>query len=241
MIKRQTVTSQVIDHIVDLIKTGQIKPGQRLPTEKELTEKLGVSRTCVREAMKSLESLRMVSTRPKVGTVALHPSPESIFHAQALSTAAHLQHTDALIELRKILEVGLAELAAKKADEEDLAAMLLCLEDHKRAIETDGVTHRQDIAFHEALANASKNPFCIMILKMISEPLAEQRRRTNQVPNAPEEGLRDHLKIFKAIKEKSAARARAAMLSHLGTAERNWRLACRLQHPNPRAPTSHNF
>lgn len=229
MIKRQTLTSQVIDHVVLLIKNGQVKPGQKLPTEKELTETLGVSRTCVREAMKSLESLRLVSVRPKVGAIVLHPSPESLFHAQALSTAAHLQHTDAIIELRKILEVGLAELAAEKADDEDLAAMLRCLEDHKTALETDGVTYKADIAFHEALAKATKNPFCVMVLKLISEPLAELRRRTNQIPNAPEEGLRDHLKIFKAIKDKNPARARAAMVSHMGTAERNWRLVNHIQ------------
>ncbi len=75
MIKRQTLTSQVFDHILNLVKSGQVKPGEKLPTEKQLTAELGVSRTCVREAVKSLESLRVISVRPRVGAVVLELSP----------------------------------------------------------------------------------------------------------------------------------------------------------------------
>ena len=89
----------------------------------------------------------------------------------------------------------------------------------------DRVAYRADIAFHDAIAEASKNPIAIMVLKMISEPLQEQRRRTNEVLNAPEEGLREHWKIFKAIKSRDPARAREAMRAHMHTAERNWQIA----------------
>lgn len=225
MIKRQTLTSQVIDHILNLIKSGQVKPGERLPTEKQLTSELGVSRTCVREAVKSLESLRLVSVRPRVGAIVLEPSPSAVFNAETLSAFSNSQATDVLIEFRKILEVGLASLAAEKATGEDLAAMIRAMDDHKRALETDRVAYHADIAFHEAIAEASKNPIAITILKMISEPLQEQRRRTNAVLNAPEEGLREHWKIFKAIKSRDPARARAVMRAHMDTAERNWQIA----------------
>ncbi|MFN7995634.1 MAG: FadR/GntR family transcriptional regulator [Bryobacteraceae bacterium] len=225
MIKRQTLTSQVIDHILGLIKSGQVKPGEKLPTEKQLTAELGVSRTCVREAVKSLESLRLVSVRPRVGAVVLEPSASAVFNAETLSAFSHSQATDVLIEFRKILEVGLASLAAEKATGEDLAAMLRAMDDHKRALETDRIAYLADIAFHEALAEASKNPIAITILKTISEPLREQRRRTNEVLNAPEEGLREHWKIFKAIKSRDPARARAVMRAHMDTAERNWQIA----------------
>ena len=224
MIKRQTLTSQVIDHILNLIKSGQVRPGDKLPTEKQLTAELKVSRTCVREAVKSLESLRVLSVRPKVGAVILEPSPTALFNAETLSAFSHLQTTDVLMEFRKILEVGLASLAAEKTTGEDLAAMLHAMEDHKRALETDRIAYRADIAFHEAVAEASKNPIAITILKMISEPLQEQRRRMNAVLNAPEQGLRDHWKIFKAIKSRDPARARAVMRAHMDTAERNWQI-----------------
>jgi GntR family transcriptional repressor for pyruvate dehydrogenase complex len=237
MIRRQTLTSQVIEHILNLIKSGQVKAGGKLPTEKQLTAELGVSRTCVREAMKSLESLRLVSVRPKIGAVVLALSPSAMFNAESLSAFAHSQATDALIEFRRIVEVGLASLAAEKATGDDLEAMLRALENHKRALETDRIAYHADIAFHEAIAEASKNPIAIMVLKMISEPLQEQRRRTNEVPNASEEGLREHWKIYKTIKNHNPARTRAVMRAHMDTAERNWRIASAMPglQPAPRA------
>lgn len=233
MIKRQTLTSQVFDHILGLIRSGQVKPGEKLPTEKQLTAELGVSRTCVREAVKSLESLRLVSVRARVGAVVLELSSAAIFNAEALSAFSHSQATDVLVEFRKIVEVGLASLAAEKASSEDLAAMLRAMEVHKRALETDRIAYPADIAFHQAIAEASKNPIAIMVLKMISEPLQEQRRRTNEVLNAPEEGLREHWKIFRAIKSRDPARARAAMRAHMHTAERNWQIASATPAPTP--------
>jgi GntR family transcriptional repressor for pyruvate dehydrogenase complex len=220
LLKRQTLTSQVIDHILGLIKSRNYKPGDRLPTEKQLTESLGVSRTCVREAMKSLESLRLISVRPRVGAVVLEPSPTAVFSAEHLSTAAHQHQTDVLVEFRGILEVGLAALAAERATEEDLAAMQKAIHAHKRALETDNIAYPADIAFHEALAKASKNPFAIMVLNMISEPLAVQRRAMNHVPNAAEDGLRDHGRIYRALKERNADKTRSAMRAHMKTIER---------------------
>src|ERR1700737_3049053 len=184
LIKRQTLTSQVIEYILGLIKSGKVKPGERLPTEMDLTGSLGVSRTCVREAMKSLESLRLISVRPKVGAIVLEPSPATLFSAEHLSAMAHRHQTDVLIEFRKIIEVGLAPIAAEKATEEDLAAMKKAIEDHKRAIATDRIVYPADIAFHQALAAATKNPIAVMVLEMISEPLFEQRRLTNGVPHS---------------------------------------------------------
>jgi GntR family transcriptional regulator, transcriptional repressor for pyruvate dehydrogenase complex len=71
LIRRQTITAQVISYILDIIKKGQVKPGERLPTEKQLIEELSVSRTCVREAIKSLESLQLIRVKPKIGAVVL--------------------------------------------------------------------------------------------------------------------------------------------------------------------------
>jgi GntR family transcriptional repressor for pyruvate dehydrogenase complex len=225
VIKRQTLTSQVIDHILDLIKSGQVKPGEKLPTEKQLTETLGVSRTCIREAMKSLESLRLISIRPKVGTVVLTPTPSALFSGRSLSTLAHLQETDILIEFRSVIEVGLAVLATKKATEQDLSAMRKALEEHKRALASDGIAYPADIAFHKAIAEASRNPIAIAVLQLISEPLTEQRRRTNRVRQAAEDGLRDHRRIFRAIQRRDSDKVRKAMIAHMRTAAHYWHLA----------------
>lgn len=224
MIQRQTITAQVITHILGLIKKGQVKPGERLPTEKQLTEELAVSRTCVREAIKSLESLRLIRVRPKVGAVVLEPSSTALINAEHLSASAYMQQTDVLIEFRKVLELGLAALAAEKSTEDDWAAMRSALADHEHALATDRVAHHADIAFHKAIAEATKNPIAILVLKTISEALSERSRQMNDVPGVPEEGLKEHWKIYRAIREHNPEKARKAMRLHVQTAERNARI-----------------
>jgi GntR family transcriptional repressor for pyruvate dehydrogenase complex len=225
VLQRKTLTSQVIDHILALIKTNNMQPGDRLPTEKQLTASLGVSRTCVREAMKSLESLKLISIRAKIGAVLLQPSKLALFTAEHLSDAINEEQTDALIEFRRIVEVGLSTLAAERAHDEDLAAMKKALEEHRQAIDTNGPAYAADIAFHMAIAQATRNPVAIRVFEVILEPLAEQRKRLGNVPRAAEEGLRDHHRIFKAIEELNPEKARLAMIAHMKTAERFWRIA----------------
>jgi GntR family transcriptional repressor for pyruvate dehydrogenase complex len=232
LIRRQTITAQVITHILDLIKKGQVKPGERLPTEKQLTEELGVSRTCVREAIKSLESLQLISVRPKVGAIVLEPSPGALLNAEYLSTSAFMQQADSLIEFRKVLELGLVALAAEKSGEADWAAMREILAEQEAALGKDRSTPHADLLFHEAIvkvnirfhkavAAATRNPLAIMVLQAISEPLIEVSRRTNEMPGVPEAGLRQHWAIYRAIREHDPEKARDAMRVHLQAAERN--------------------
>jgi DNA-binding FadR family transcriptional regulator len=125
---------QVITHLLGLIRSGKVMPGEQLPTEKQLTEQLQVSRTCVREAIKSLEMLRLIKVSPRVGAVVLEPSPTALINAEHLSESAYLERTDTLIEFRKILELGLAALAASKATEEDLAHLESILAEHESVV-----------------------------------------------------------------------------------------------------------
>jgi GntR family transcriptional repressor for pyruvate dehydrogenase complex len=232
LIRRQTITAQVITYILDLIKKGQVKPGERLPTEKQLTEELAVSRTCVREAIKSLESLQLISVRPKIGAIVLEPSPVALINAEYLSTSAFMQQADSLIEFRKVLELGLVALAAEKSTEADWTAMRGILAEQDAALKMDRSTPQGDLRFHDAIlkanvrfhkavAAATRNPLAIMVLQAISEPLVEVSRRTNEMPGVPEAGLRQHWAIYRAIRENNPEKARHAMRLHLQAAERN--------------------
>jgi GntR family transcriptional repressor for pyruvate dehydrogenase complex len=232
LIRRQTITAQVITYILDLIKNGQVKPGERLPTEKHLTEELKVSRTCVREAIKSLESLQLICVRPKIGAIVLEPSPSALLNAEYLSTSAFMQQADSLIEFRKVLELGLVALAAEKATEADWTAMREVLAEQEAALGLDRSTPHADLLFHDALlkvnirfhkavAAATRNPLAVMVLQAISEPLVEVSRRTNEMPGVPEAGLRQHWAIYRAIRENNPEKARHAMRLHLQAAERN--------------------
>ena len=227
MIRRETLTSRVFDHLFAQIKSGKVKPGDKLPTEKDLTQILGVSRTCVREAMKSLQALQLVSVRAAVGAIVTHPSPGAWFNAYLFAAAIHSEERDAQTEFRKILEVGLVSLAAEKADQQDILALSKSIADYEAAL-LKGKNHypyQADVDFHTAVAVASKNPIAEMVWRAFVPPLTEQLRATAHVPTGPAEGLRDHLRIFSAITEHNPEKARSTMRAHLENAERNFLIA----------------
>lgn len=224
MLRRLTLTSQVIDYVLSLIRNGTVKPGQQLPTEMQLVAKLGVSRTCVREAMKSLESLKVVSIRPRVGATVLEPSKGAMINAQRFSEALHGEQTDVLLEFRKIMETGIAALAAMKADKSDLEAMRADLALYRSEIEREHVDCCTDMSFHMAVVKASKNPIALIAWEMISSRLAEVLAQTGELPNVPYETLKDHEAILDAIESGNARRAREAMRKHLENADRVWRM-----------------
>lgn len=186
----------------------------------------------MREAIKSLESLQLISVRPKIGAVVLEPSPIALINAEYLSTSAFMQQADSLIEFRKVLELGLVALAAEKSTQADWAAMRQVLAEQEAALHLDRSTAHAELVFHEAIgkanirfhkavAEATRNPLAIMVLQAISEPLIEVSRRTNEMPGVPEAGLRQHWAIYRAIRENNPEKARHAMRVHLQAAERN--------------------
>lgn len=225
MIKRRTLTAQVIEYVLGLIKSGQAKPGESLPTEKVLTATLGVSRTCVREGMKSLEFLRLVHIRPKVGAIVLEASPAAMLTAEYLLSGEGEQQPEALLEFRKIIETGVVSLAAEKATFKEIAAMKKALKKYEKEIATGKVDYHTDILFHAEMAAASKNPLVIMVWEIISSQLSDIFKYTIEMPKVPEESLHDHRQILEAIEEHNPVKARAAMRSHLEHAQYVWRIA----------------
>lgn len=225
MISRQTLTSKVFDYLMDQIRTGALSAGSRLPTEKDLVAQLGVSRTCVREAIKSLEALRIVTVRPKLGAVLQEPTAAALFNAELFSAAAHSERTDTLMEFRKILEVGMASIAAERADASDALAIANSIAAYQQSLEEGRQPFQADIEFHLAIAAAARNPLGHMVLTALARPLSLQLQLAEALPGAAEEGLRDHRKIAAAITERNPEKARSAMRAHMENAERNWRIA----------------
>jgi DNA-binding FadR family transcriptional regulator len=218
LLKRRTLTSQVIEHVLSLIKTRKVKVGETLPTEKRLTEVLGVSRTCVREALKSLEFLGLVTIRPRIGAVVQESSSAMLLSAQHFSTD-DAQNVDVLQEFRNIIEVGMVSLAAERATREDILYMERAIETYESEIGRGKLDCYTDMEFHKAVAAASKNPMAIKVWDEIAPRLAEVLTHTIQMPKVPEESVHDHLKILRAIKERSPQKARAAMRAHLKNAD----------------------
>jgi DNA-binding FadR family transcriptional regulator len=123
MPRKQTVTSDVFDHLLGLIRSRAVGPAERLPTEKNLVAQLGVSRTCVREAIKSLEALQIVVVRPRSGAVVCEPTAGALFNAELFGAAVASERADILLEFHRVVEGGFAALAAEKARPQDLEAI----------------------------------------------------------------------------------------------------------------------
>lgn len=236
MLKRQTLTRQVMEYLLDLIRKGDVKPDSKLPTEKELTAQLGVSRTCVREAMKSLESLGMVSIRPRVGAVLLKAQPRTLLNAELL--AGNGQHTDHLLELRRIVEVGIASLAAERADEADISNLQRALDSYVKEAQSGEVSYATDISFHTALVAATKNPLLVEVYELMSPYLAEGLREVADLPDEHESTIREHSRILRAIRQRMPQKAQNAMKAHLRTVERFRKVAAVSHASEDPAPAS---
>ena len=122
-IERTTTTQAIVEQVIDLLKRGELKPGDKLPSENELVEMLGVGRSSIREAKQTLVAMNLIEAHPGRGSFIKEIGPESIINPDIVWLLLADEHMWALYEVRMLLEVQIAALAAKRATEDDFAAM----------------------------------------------------------------------------------------------------------------------
>ncbi len=221
-IKKTRVYEDIVAQLKELIAEGKVKPGDQLPSERELSERFQVSRASVREAIRSLESMGWIQTRQGEGTY-IASSVETLL----ASIAFTIQHkSDPLIqvfEARKILEPAIAALAAERATAEEVGGLEAILNEQAQQV-TEGKTGVEaDTRFHSTLADAAKNEVLLRLNDAIVDRLheTETRERSLQTEGRPARSLAGHQEILRAIQSKDPAKAREAMLNHLETIEHN--------------------
>jgi len=209
---RGSVSTEISAYLEKLIALGSLKPGDRLPSERELAARLGVSRASLREAMHELEAKHLVERRPGRGTTVL-PAPEQVQTLYArLSDAEH--HLRDVAELRATIEPRLAELAAERAT----AANLLELENVLRnpvAEVAPSESLRLDLEFHMLIAAAAQNPLMSAINTLACSWTSSTRVLSHSSRYAREVSYLGHRAILSAVAAKSPAEAREAMTRHL--------------------------
>jgi GntR family transcriptional repressor for pyruvate dehydrogenase complex len=219
-IKKTRVYEDIVAQLKELIAEGKVKPGDQLPSERELSERFQVSRASVREAIRSLESMGWIQTRQGEGTY-IASSVETLL----ASIAFTIQHqSDPLIqvfEARKILEPAIAALAAERATAEEVGGLEAILNEQALQV-TEGETGVEaDTRFHSTLADTAKNEVLLRLNEAIVNRLHETRERSLQTEGRPARSLAGHQEILRAIQSKDPAKAREAMLNHLETIEHN--------------------
>ncbi len=215
--RRQPSSDQVVTHVRNLITSGHLRPGDRLPAERDLAVQIGVSRPTVRAGLRALAAMGVVQSRHGSGTFI--PSGPPMLGSEPLSflAALHGFTREEMYEARRILEVGAAGLAADRATPEQLATMAEEVANLFSAMEDPQRFLVHDIDFHRTVAAASGNPIIATIVEMVSALYYERRRETAAL--ATDRNLRDssemHRRIYQAIRAHDAEGARAAMNEHL--------------------------
>jgi len=230
------LAEQVTRQIESLIVANNLQPGDRLPPERELAQQFGVSRTVVRQAIHSLVAKSLLATQPGGGTVVCRPAAAAVaqsLHLFLRSSQAHLDYGK-VHEVRRLLEVEIAGLAAIRRNEEDIARLEANLSAAVKSIPTEDPEQfaQIDIAFHAALAQATHNQLFELLLDSLAEIMIEVRRSGFAVPDTPARALRIHQAIYAQVRAGNAEGARYAMQEHLLEAEETQRQALALHKPS---------
>jgi len=212
------VFEQIADQIEQRILNGELRSGDRLPTERVLAEQFQASRTAVREAMKILAQKGLVEMRPGRGTIVINGAPEAMQNSIGLVMKLQVGEvggSDNLVEVREILETEIAALAAARATEDEITAMREAIRVMDVSLSDADAYIAADNQFHRALAKATQNSLILILIDSIVNPLSEQRKHIFAVEGGPERGQFHHRRILESIIRRNPENARAAMHAHL--------------------------
>lgn len=222
-----TLVHRVTGQVEQLIVKGELRPGDRLPPERELARQFGVSRTVVREAVRSLVAKGLLEVRPGSGTVVRSPSADAVAQSLMMFLRAGRPEFDCekVMEIRRVLEVANAGFAAQRRTPENLAEMERILRD-ARTLSYDRYRFAElDVAFHAAVARATQNELLSLLLDSVADILLTWRQFTFDVPGTPERAVMYHHAIYEQIRRGDAEGARDAMREHLVESEDTMRKA----------------
>lgn len=218
-IQRKKVSEIVLEELKKMIQSGEIPPNSSLPTEKELTERFGVSRVPVREALSVLEASDIIESTQGGRNVVKNVNLANMFDTAQFEMVDLDQVLD-LLEMRTIIESEAAFLAAKRHKEEDIQALKKSLNDFKAVTEDDWtVGYEADFSFHQIMVNAAHNPFLTKTMNNLSD-LHLRAVKFSLEKNLGwtakrKEVYQEHVEIFEALKRRDSRTAKKAVINHL--------------------------
>lgn len=218
-IKPKKIYEEVADALIDSIKNGYLKPGDKLDSVAKLAENFRVSQSVIREALSGLRAMGLIHMRQGEGTYVT--TYDASRFSLPVTTAFLMKKEDVkeLFEVRRILEVGAVALAATSRHADDLNLMEKRLEEMVDAIGDGELGERADFHFHQAIVNATHNDMLINLLNSVSEMMVETIRETRKVllyaEGRDEQLLAEHRAIYQAIKGGDADLAQRTMFDHI--------------------------
>ena len=216
MVQNSRLYEQIVKQIEESIFSNSLKPGDQLPAERDLAEQFGVSRTAVREAIKTLREKGLVEPYSGRGTFVTNEQSQAIRHS--LDRFVKVNPSDGfsqLAEARAILEPEIAALAALRRDEQQVSAMREAVTAMDESRNAPDAYIQADLDFHLALAEAAGNQIILSLVDSVVGLLRAQRIRIFQSEGGPERGQFHHKRILEAVEQRDSVRARQFMRAHL--------------------------
>jgi GntR family transcriptional regulator, transcriptional repressor for pyruvate dehydrogenase complex len=218
-VRRDKVYEGVARQIERLI-LKKLQPGDKLPSERDLAEILAVSRSSIRDAIRSLELMGMVEPRQGAGTIVREISSDSLVNPLANARKRKEELLGELLDFRMMLEPPLAARAAARVSPAEIAEMQEILDRQEEKLARGESTIAEDTEFHYAIALASGNSVVRKVLDTLMDLLRDSRERSLQVDGRPQKSLAGHRRILAAINRHDAEAAKVAMRRHIEDVEK---------------------
>lgn len=214
-VRRTRLFEGVAQQIQRLIVDGALKPGDKLPPERELAARFAVSRGSVRDAIRTLELVGLVVPRQGEGTVVADVSPEAVVMPIASVLGRKRELIAELLDIRKMIEPALAARAAVHATREEIARLEDLLRRQREKIVRGEPAVEEDTEFHYVIALAAKNGVVRRVIDVLMRLLRETRARSLQTHGRPQRSLAGHKRILEAIKRRDPEAAERAVRQHV--------------------------
>ena len=219
---RDTLVDRVAEELRAIIAGGEIQPGEYLPSRKELAARFGVGVSTVHEAVQALTAVGLLEAHPGKGTRVRQDATETLFHPAAVETRMGVLEARKICEARVTIEVALTEMAAKRADEDDLAKICEAMHRMEASLSIDDEQGfiEADVSFHIAVAQAGHNELLEQFYHLSRKMLARTIATLVQLPEVKENAVAIQWDIARAIEHHDAKWARRAAEEHMVIIER---------------------
>jgi GntR family transcriptional repressor for pyruvate dehydrogenase complex len=217
--EKDVLPKKISARLLSLITEKHLRPGDKLPPERELAGMMQVSRPSLREALQALALMNIIEIRQGDGTYVTSLKPELLVEPLNFIFTLDASTLFGLFEARKIVEVGLVALAAQRITAEEIVALEICLAKSVQAAADPDAFLQADLELHKKIAAAARNPLLQRFMDSISQLGLASRARTNYIPGLTQQSAEDHRAIVAALKTRDPEAAQQAMLQHLNNVE----------------------
>jgi GntR family transcriptional regulator, transcriptional repressor for pyruvate dehydrogenase complex len=216
-VKQRKIPDIVYKQLVSLITSGHFKPGEKLPSERDMALELGVSRQSIREAIYRAKIEGLIEVKQGGGTFVISSIKETLRPPLSILLEEQVENIFKFLEIRKVIEGWCAEKASTTAKPADIKEMQAILSKMENAKLSDQRWEKADLSFHSAIAAATHNLIAMHVMEGLKDSFSEYFRvkKFRTKPERKDLLLKQHKALFKAIKERDPRKAREKMLEHL--------------------------